>query len=94
MTLAVVTFDRIPHAAPAQPLPDSDQVTPLFERSFANVAVKFCVCPAVTFADDGEMFTAIPATIVIVAEDDFVESLIEVAVRTTLAGDGTDLGAM
>jgi hypothetical protein len=38
----------VPHAAPKQPVPDKDQVTPLFELSLATVAVNDWLCPTCT----------------------------------------------
>ena len=90
-----VAFVSVPQAVPEQPLPVSVHVTPLLAESLLTVAVKFCVEPVVTFAVEGDTATLIatPAT-VIVAEDDFVLSVTEVAVRVTVAGDGTELGAV
>ncbi len=88
-------LDKAPHVAPEQPLPESDQVTPLFAGSFITVAVKLCVWPVVTLAEPGETATATAASCitVILAEENFVGSATEVAVRTTTAGDGTAPGA-
>ena len=90
-----VAFVSVPQVLPEQPLPVSVHVTPLLAESLLTVAVKFCVEPVVTFAVEGDTATLIatPAT-VIVAEDDFVLSVTEVAVRVTVAGDGTELGAV
>ncbi len=56
-----VAFDKEPQAAPEQPLPERDQVTPLFAGSFVTVAVKLCVWPVVTLAEAGETATVIEA---------------------------------
>ena len=90
-----VAFVSVPHVLPEQPLPVSVHVTPLFAVSFFTIAVKFCVEPVETLAVDGDTATLIAApAMVIVAEDDFVLSMTEVAVRVTVAGDGTELGAV
>ncbi len=94
--LVDAAFDSEPHVGPEHPLPESDQVTPLFAGSFITVAVKLCVRPVVTLAEPGETATVITAagTIVILAEADFVVSEIEVAVRVTAAGEGAEAGAV
>lgn len=89
-----MTFVREPQLAPEQPAPDKDHVTPLFVGSLATVAVKFCVPPAVTFAAAGDSPTAIAPTIVTIAEDDFEPSATAVAVTVTVAGEGTEGGAV
>ena len=89
-----VAFVNVPQVFPEQPLPDSVHVTPLFAVSLLTVAVKFCVDPVETLAVDGDTDTLIVPPIVIVAEDDFVVSDTEAAVRVTVAGDGTELGSV
>ena len=90
-----VAFVSVPHVLPEQPLPDSAHVTPLFAVSFFTVAVKFCVEPVETLAVDGDTATLIAApAMVIVAEEDLVVSDTEVAVSVTVAGEGTELGAL
>ncbi|HLK05299.1 MAG TPA: hypothetical protein VKT53_12735 [Candidatus Acidoferrum sp.] len=42
VTEVVVTLLSVPHAAPLQPVPPSDHVTPLFPVSFVSTALKFC----------------------------------------------------
>ena len=94
MTLVAVALVSVPQAVPEQPRPDSAHVTPLFAESLLTVAVKFCVKPAVTFASEGEIITAMPATMVTTDEADFVGSATAVAVRVTAAGEGTAAGAV
>src|SRR5207245_8599297 len=49
-----------PQAAPEQTEPESDQVTPLFDVSFATVAEMLTVCPCwMLCAEDGERLTEI-----------------------------------
>ncbi len=55
----VVVLLSVPHAAPAHPVPDIAQVTPLLFGSFETVAVTCCVPPAFTVAVDGPTETAI-----------------------------------
>jgi hypothetical protein len=85
---------RVPQPAPEQPLPESDQVTPLFAGSFETEALKFWVWPAVRLADDGETFTAMAARTVIFADADLAVSATEVAVSVTTAGEGSEEGAV
>ncbi len=59
----MVTRERVPHALPLQPTPESDQVTPRFKKSLVTVAVKTCVpYPAGREVDVGETLTEIGAT--------------------------------
>jgi hypothetical protein len=93
----VVTFVSVPHVAPEQPVPESDHVTPLFCESFCNVAVKPAVVETCTESDPGLTETEIgsgAAVTVIVADADFVLSATEVAFSVTVAGVGTDAGAV
>jgi len=68
----------------------------LFAGSFVTVTVKFCVPFTTTEAVEGETATAIggAAVTVIVAENDLVVSVAEVAVSVTVAGVGTVAGAV
>lgn len=84
----------MPHVAPLQPAPLKVQLTPLFCASFVTVAVKPCVRLTVTLADVGATETAIAGAIVIVAEALLVVSATEVAFNVTVAGDGTEAGAL
>jgi hypothetical protein len=58
---ALEAADSVPHVAPLQPEPDRVQVTPLFEGSFATVAVSDWVAPTWTLAAARDMVTAIAA---------------------------------
>jgi hypothetical protein len=93
----VVTFVSVPQLAPEQPVPESDHVTPLFCESFCTAALKFAVVETCTESDVGLTETEIgggPAVIVKVAVADFVPSLTDVAFIVTVAGVGTDAGAV
>lgn len=43
VTEVVVALVSVPQVAPLHPVPEIDQVTPLFPVSFVSVAVKFCL---------------------------------------------------
>jgi hypothetical protein len=93
----VVTFVSVPQLAPEQPVPESDHVTPLFCESFCNVAVKAAVVDTCTDVEIGLTPTEIgngAAVTVIVAVPNFVPSATEVAFIVTVAGAGTDVGAV
>jgi hypothetical protein len=92
----VVAFVSVPQEVPLQPAPERDQLTPLFCESFWTVAVKFCVPPLTTLAVVGETATEIVAAVVklIVATAFFVVSRLDVAVSVTLAGLGSEAGAV
>ena len=93
----VVMLVNVPHVAPEQPAPESDQLTPLLAESLVSVAVKFWVpMPACTLAEPGasEMEMAGAAVTVMVAASDLVPSAMEVAVTVTVAGFGTVAGAV
>jgi hypothetical protein len=93
----VVTFASVPHVAPEQPVPESDQVTPLFCKSFCNVAVKAAAVDTCTDVERGLTPTEIgsgAAVTVIVADADFVPSATEVALIVMVAGAGTAAGAV
>ena len=92
----VVTLDSVPQPVPLQPAPDNDQLTPLFCESFCTVAVKFFVPVVTTLVVVGETFTAMaaPAVKVIVAAALLPVSRFDVAVSVTLAGLGSDAGAV
>ena len=97
MADVVVTFVNVPQLAPEQPVPESDQVTPLPCESFCNVAVKAAAVDTCTDVERGLMPTEIgsgAAVTVIVAVPDFVPSATEVAFSVTVAGVGTDAGAV
>ena len=83
----------VPHEEPLQPLPATVHVTPVLVV-FATVAVNCCVLHVSNWTVFGEIVTATGRTTVIVAEPDFVESAMEVAVTVTCAGVGTLAGAV
>jgi hypothetical protein len=91
-----VTFDSVPQPIPLQPAPESDQLTPLFCESFCTLAVKFCVPVMATLVVIGETATEMVATVVkvIVAAALLLASRFDVAVNVTLAGLGTEAGAV
>jgi hypothetical protein len=94
---ALEELDSVPHVAPLQPLPDRAQVTPLFCESFCTVPVNRCEAPLCTLALVGVTVTTISAgaaVTVIVAVADFVVSATDVAVKVTVAGEGTLDGAV
>ena len=94
---ALVGAESVPHAAPEQPTPDTAQLTPLFCGSFATVAVNACVpIPACRLCVAGATLTPIVGTAVtvITAVPLLAPSATEVAVRVTVAGAGTELGAV
>jgi len=87
----------VPQAAPEQPEPERDQVTPLFCESFCRVAVKLPVCRASIELGFGPTETEIgggAAVMVMAAVPDLVASAMDVAVRVTDAGFGTVTGAL
>ena len=87
----------VPQVAPEQPVPESDHVTPLFSESFCTEALKLAVVETCTESDPGLTETEIgsgAAVTVIVADADFVPSATEVAFIVTVAGVGTDAGAV
>ena len=87
---------RVPQAAPLQPVPDNDQVTPLFCVSFCSCAVNGAVCEICTETDGGVTLTEIAAgaaMMVIVVEPDLEVSATAVAFKVTVAGFGTVAGA-
>lgn len=89
-----MTFERVPQAASEQA---TSHVTPRLAASFWTVAVKFCVRPTTTLAEDGATDTEIgggwPVT-VMAAEADLEASATETARNVTPAGLGTDPGAV
>ena len=88
---------RVPQAAPVHPVPDNDQVTPLFCVSFCTWAVNGAVKETCTEAAGGRTATEIgagAALMVIVEEPDLVASATEVAFKVTVAGFGTVAGAL
>jgi hypothetical protein len=96
VTEVVVTLLSVPQTVPLQPLPASDQVTPLFCESFCTVTLKFRVVLVSTLAVVGETVTTIAdaPVKVIVAAFDFVPSRLDVAVSVTVAGLGRVAGAV
>jgi hypothetical protein len=95
MAEVVVTFVRVPQAAPEHPAPERDQATPLFCESFCAEAVKFAAVETCTEVDVGLMETAMggAAVTVMIAGADFEPSATEVAVSVTVGGVGTLAGA-
>jgi hypothetical protein len=94
---ALLAADSVPQVGPLHPVPESDQVTPLFAGSFCTVALKLCVPDAATLAEVEESETetgALGADNVIAVEADFVASARDVAVTVTAAGVGTAPGAV
>ena len=97
VTDVIVAPLNVPQVLPLHPAPAKVQVTPLFCESFVNVAVNVAVpVPACTFALPGEMETETTGFVVVVmvAVPLFVPSAMDVAVRVTAAGLGTDAGAL
>jgi hypothetical protein len=97
VTEVVVTLLSVPHVAPEQPAPETDQVTPLFCESFCTEAVKLAAVETCREVDAGLTETTMGSgaeVIVTLAALDFVASLTDVAVRVTVAGDGTPAGAV
>ena len=91
---ALEVVDNVPHVAPEQPAPESDQFTPLFRASLLTVAVKFWVKLTCTLGVFGLTATAIAGVTVTVANALLVPSAMEVAVSVTVAGLGTVAGAV
>lgn len=83
----------VPHAAPLQPALEIVQVTAWLAVP-VTVALNCCWAPTVTLAEDGETETATARMIVTLAEADLLASACEVAVTVTVAGFGTDAGAV
>jgi hypothetical protein len=97
VTAVVVTFDSVPQVAPLQPVPESFQLTPLFEGSFCAVEAKPKEFDTLTDAAGGLTETEIGGggdVIVMVAEPDFVLSAMETALSVTDAGLGAFGGAV
>ena len=91
-----MTLVRVPQAVPAQPVPDSDHVTPLFCVSFCSCAVNGAVSATCTEAEGGLTATEMgagAAMMVIVVEPDLEVSATAVAFKVTVAGFGTVAGA-
>ena len=92
-----VKLERVPQAEPEQPEPDRDQVTPSLAESLSTEAEKLVGWEACTVAVVGltetEMGCAPPVT-VMVAVEDLVESVTEVAVTVTVSGVGAVAGAV
>ena len=89
--------ETVPVVALPPLFPSTCQVTPALDGSLKTVLVNCTVCVAdkVTAARLGLTTTvSTPCVTVIVAEDDFVLSPIDVAVRVRVAGLGTFSGAV
>jgi len=96
VTEVVVTFVNVPHAAPEQPVPETNHVTPWFCESFCTVAMKFAEVDTWMDSDVGLTETEIDggsAVMVMVVVADFDASATEVAVRMTVGEVGTEGGA-
>ena len=104
MTLApdrLVAGETVPQVLTGQAAAasDRDQFTPLFCVSFCSVALNICEAPVCTLDMEGVTATtiagggAVGAEIVIVAVEDFVLSVTEVAVNVTVGGVGAAAGA-
>ena len=93
-----MTLVSVPQAAPVQPVPESDQVTPLFCVSFCNCAVNGAVKETCTEVESGVTPTEIGGgagvVMVIDAEAVFVLSATEVAFSAIVAGLGAVAGAV
>ena len=97
MTDVAVTLLSVPHVAPEQPAPETDQVTPLFCESFCTEAVKLFAVETCTKAVAGLTDTAMgrgAELMVTLAAFDFVESETEAALMVTVADEGTLAGAV
>jgi hypothetical protein len=64
VTEVEVTFVSVPQAAPEHPVPERDQVTPLFCESFCTEAVKLAAVEVCTEVEAGLMDTAMGRTTV------------------------------
>ena len=97
MTDVAVTLLSVPHVAPEQPVPETDQVTPLFCESFCTEAVKLAVVETCTEVvaglTDTEMGSGAEVMVTLAALD-FMASVTDVAVMLTVADDGTLAGAV
>ena len=97
MTDVAVTLLSVPHVAPEQPAPETDQVTPLFCESFCTEAVKLAVVETCTEVvaglTDTEMGSGAEVMVTLAALD-FMASVTDVAVMLTVADDGTLAGAV
>jgi len=99
---ALVVGEIEPQTAPMQFVPEIDHVTPRFCASFATFAVKVCVTPPVAmFAVPGVTDTVVGVAVVpaagvneIVAFAVLLVSSTAVAVRVTVGGLGTAVGAV
>jgi hypothetical protein len=79
----VVMLASVPHAAPLQPAPESDHVTPRLLGSLVTVAVKAWLWLCCTLAGFGETPTETAAITVTLADAERVVSATEVAVTVT-----------
>jgi hypothetical protein len=85
----------VPQAVPEQPAPATAQVTALFVLPDTE-ALNVCCPPTVTWAEVGDTFTDTEAAGVKVtlADADFVESALEVAVTMAEVAEGRADGAV
>ena len=82
----------VPQVAPLQPVPDSVQVTAVFDVPVTEAA-NCCVVPTVVDTLAGVTATTITGTIIRFADADLVGSTTLVAITLTLAGVGATDGA-
>ena len=68
MTEVALMLLSVPQVDPLQPLPDRDQITPLFWESFCTVALKACVPPVARLVEAGETATTIAVDASVVAD--------------------------
>ena len=81
----------VPQAVPLQPVPDTAQVTAVFDVP-ATGAANCCVDPAVTDTLVGVTVTVVVGTMVTSADSDMVGSATLVTTTLTIAGDGAATG--
>ena len=86
---------RVPHAAPVQPAPERLQVTAWLAAAGLTVAVNCCAPVIWSVTTFGKIDTPVGAGMsVIVAGADLLRSAADVAVRVTVGGFGTVVGAV
>jgi hypothetical protein len=84
----------VPAAALPPTTPLTSQITPVFE-AFDTVALNGCAPPGATTTEAGEMLTATWGNVMVTAADaDALASTAETAVTLTVAGLGTEAGAL
>src|SRR6266404_3118879 len=94
---ALEVLDSVPQRAPAQPAPESFQVTPLLCGSFCTVAMKLWERLTGTVCTTGRTETVTcgaPGTIVMSAPATAFESATDVAVSVIVGGFGNCGGAV